>query len=103
MKSTPKPPPARFQVSIETESKTGDVLAVYFQIRKGRHDHTKQFENGAAIADYDKHGYLLGVELLAPCAVRVVDELAKEEPNVVRSGVKRFMKQSGPRELVMAR
>jgi len=90
-------------VSIETEDETGDVLAVYFQIRKGRHDHTKQFENGAAIADYDKHGYLLGLELLAPCKVRVVDELAKAEPRIVRSSVKRFMRQSGPRELVMAR
>ena len=98
-----QPPKARFKVTVETEDETGDVLAVYFQVRKGRHDHTKQFADGAAIADYDKHGYLLGVELLAPCAVRVVDELAKDEPRLVRSEVKRFMKRSGPRELVTAR
>lgn len=98
-----RPPKALFAVSVETENETGAVLAVYFQVRKGRHDHTKQFQGGAAIADYDKHGYLLGVELLAPCTVRVVDELASEEPRIVRDEVKRFMKRSGPRELVAGR
>ena len=95
--SAPKP---QFRVYIETEDATGEVVAVYFQVRKGYYHHVKEFADGAAIADYDKHGYFLGVELLAPCRIKIVDELAKEEPLALRSSVKRFMKNSGPRELV---
>lgn len=101
--SKAKPPKQHFEVTIETEDATGDVLAVYFQIRKGRYDHVKTFSDGAAIADYDKHGYLLGVELLAPCKVSIVDEVAEEETQFVRSSVKQFMRKSGPRELVQTR
>jgi hypothetical protein len=89
------------RVSIETVDSTGEVLAAYFQIRKGRSDHVKQFANGAAIADYDKNGYLLGVEVLAPCKVKVVDQIVKDEPKAVASRVRHFMQQSGPRELVV--
>ena len=98
-----KEPKRQFRVEIETEDATGDVLAVYFQVRKGKYDHIKEFEDGAAVADYDKNGYLLGVELLAPCKVKIVDELAKEEPPAWRSNIKRFMRSTGPRELVPAR
>jgi hypothetical protein len=97
-----KAPKLHFRVSIETEDLTGDVLSVYFQIRKGRHDHAKEFADGAAIADYDKHGFLLGVELLAPCKATIADEIARDESAEMRSEVKRFMKRSGPRELVPA-
>ena len=95
-----KQPPIQFRISIETEDETGEVLSVYFQVRKGRHDHAKEFAGGAAIGDYDKHGYLLGVELLAPCKVKIVDEVAKSETQLMRSGIKKFMRNSGPRELV---
>ena len=98
-----KPPKTQFHVSIETEDTTGDVLAVYFQIRRGRHHHVKEFAMGAAVADYDKHGYLLGVELIAPCKVKIVDQLAVSEPLAMRSRVKEFMRRSGPRELVETR
>src|SRR3972149_1906092 len=95
-----QPPQMQFRISVETEDATGDVLSVYFQIRKGKHDHAKEFACGAAIADYDRHGYLLGVELLAPCKVKIVDELAKAETQLMRSGIKKFMRNSGPRELI---
>jgi len=98
-----KEPKRQFRVSVSTEDATGQVLAAYFQVRKGRYDHVKEFSDGAAIADYDKHGYLLGIELLAPCKVKLVDEVASEEPMVMRSQVKHFMRQSGPRELVATR
>jgi hypothetical protein len=90
-------------VTISTEDSTGDVLAAYFQIRKGRYDHVREFANGAAIADYDRHGYLLGMELLAPCKVQIVDEVAEKEPLEMRSRVKHFLRNSGPRELVATR
>lgn len=78
-------------------------MAVYFQFRKGRYDHVKEFAGGSAIADYDKNGYLLGVELIAPCKVKIVDELAAEESPALRNSVKRFMRSTGPRELVATR
>lgn len=97
-----KAPPFKFAVSIETEDATGDALSVYFYIRKGKQHHVKEFAKGAAIADYDKNGYLLGVELLAPCRVKIVDEVAKTESVTNRAGIKRFIKQNGPRMLVPA-
>ena len=103
MRQIPKPPKPQFRVTVETEDATGDVLAAYFQFRKGKQDHVKEYAGGAAIADFDKNGYLLGVELLAPCKVTIVDEIAKTEPLGVRSSVKRFMRNTAPRELVPAR
>jgi len=97
-----KPPKPYFALTIDTEVDTGDVIAVYFQVRKGKYHHVEQFAGGAAIADYDKHGYLLGMELLAPCRVTIADQFAKNEPMAVRTEIKRFMKRSGPRELVLA-
>lgn len=98
-----KEPKIRFRISVETEDHTGDVLAVYFQFREGKHDHVMEFDDGAAIADYDSHGRLLGVEILAPCNVKIVDKMAANEPVSLRTDVKRFMRKSGPRALVAAR
>jgi hypothetical protein len=98
-----KPPKFQFLVSVATEESTGEVLAAYFQIRKGKYDHVKTFADGAAIADYDKNGYLLGVELLAPCRVQVIDQVAQTESFSTRSHVKQFLRKSGPRELVTAK
>jgi hypothetical protein len=91
-----------FEVSVEVEDETGDVLAVYFRIRKGKSHESREFADGAAIADYDKRGWLLGIELLAPCSVTIVDKLAAGDPAEVRSAVKRFVKRTCPRDLIAA-
>ncbi len=59
---------------------------------------TKEVSEGIAYADYDSEGLLLGIELLGPCHVSVLDSIAKGEPEPV----KRFLKGSAPRELVSA-
>jgi hypothetical protein len=91
-----------YRVHIETESATGDVLAVYFQIRRGKSHECREFQDGAVFADYNKKGELLGVEMLAPCSVSIVDTIASNEPAALRQHAKRFLRNSGPRQLIMA-
>jgi uncharacterized protein YuzE len=89
-----------FHVNVETDDVTGDVLAVYFQIRKGKVHRTEEFSGGNVFADYDRLGKLLGVEVVGHCRLSVVDRIAAEESTEVRNRMKRFMKRSGPRMMV---
>jgi len=85
-----------FRVDIETHDQTGDVLAVYFLVRKGKSHETKEFANGRAFADYDKKGLLLGIELLGPCKISVVNQITTEAP------ARQFFKNTIPRQLIAA-
>ena len=91
-----------FAISITADEETGNVMAVYFQVRKGKMHETREFEDGAAFADYNQNGELIGVEILSPCKVNIVDQLAANEPPEVRLRTKRFMKQCGPRQMIAA-
>jgi uncharacterized protein YuzE len=75
-----KTPKFSFRVSVETHDQTGEVIAVYLQVRKGKTSTTKEYAGGDAFADYDKDGQLLGIELLAPCRVRVLESIAGQPP-----------------------
>jgi hypothetical protein len=77
-------------------------VSVYFQVRRGRVHETREFADGLAFADYDKSGYLLGIELLGPCRVQIVDQLAAHEPAAVRTKTKQFMRNVGPRPMIAA-
>jgi uncharacterized protein YuzE len=92
--------PINFGVTVTTDDGTGEVLSAYFQIRKGTSHQTVEFADGAAFADYNRHGELIGIELLAPCKVSVVDQLAANESRDVRMRTKQFIRNSGPRTLV---
>jgi hypothetical protein len=94
--------PTQFAVSITTEDFTGEVISVYFQIRRGKVHETREFTNGAALADYNRNGELLGIELLEPCRVSIVDQLAANEPAATRRLAKSFMRRAGPREMIAA-
>ena len=83
-----------FGLSVETEDRTGEILAVYFQIRKGRVAKTKEIVEGTVFADFDKEGKLLGIEMLGPCEVAVLDKISNS------SRVKRFVKESIPRGML---
>jgi uncharacterized protein YuzE len=85
----------KFDFSMAVDSETGSIEAVYFLFRKGRAAKTREFAEGAALADYDKDGKLLGVELLAPCQVNVLRQIGGEEKDVAR-----FMEDAVPRSLV---
>lgn len=83
-----------FRVNIETRNQTGEVLAVYFQVRKGKTKTTKEHADGNVFADYDKHGKLLGFEMLAPCRASVLDNIAKQ------ASAKRFVRSAIPQGML---
>jgi uncharacterized protein YuzE len=86
-----------FDISVETDQRTGEVIAVYFEFRKGRVKVTKELCDGDAFADYDSSGTLLGLEILAPCSGRVLTRIEGMEPES-----KRFLKEAAPRAMVTA-
>ena len=87
----------RYSFSTSVDERTGRVMAVYFKLRQGEVDETREVVEGKAFADYAADGSLLGVELLGPCDIAVLDALAEEEPESVR----RFFRRVSPREMVL--
>ena len=83
-------------VSLSVDENTGGIRAAYLRVREGEVADTREVAEGSAFADYDAEGVLLGVELLAPCNVEVIDLLAASEPEAIR----RFLKGGPPRELI---
>lgn len=86
-----------FGVSIEVDNATGDILAVYFRVRTGKSVRTEEVADGIVFADYNARGELLGVEMLGPCPVSVLEDITSEEPEA-----RRFVSRSAPREMVHA-
>jgi len=85
-----------FKLEASIDDKTGRVVAAYLRIRQGQVAETKEVKEGSAFADYDAAGLLLGIEILGPCEVEVLDRLAASETEAAR----RFLTGSVPRELV---
>ncbi len=79
-----------FCINVETESDTGEVLAVYFRLREGKSATVREYADGNLFADYDKRGRLLGIEMLAPCEAKVLDKIAAHAP------AKRFVRNTVP-------
>lgn len=85
-----------FAISIETDERTGDVMAVYLKFRNGKAARSEELVEGSAFANYDAKGELIGVELLAPCEVDVLTRLSKQPP------VRKFIKRTLPRHAAWA-
>lgn len=90
--------PREFRINVTTDKETGDLMAVYFQVRRGRAAKVREFSDGNALANYNAAGELLGIELLAPCKVSVVDTIAKRD-----SVVKKFVRSNAPRKMLVSR
>ena len=86
-----------FELRVSVERETGRLLAAYLQVREGKADQVVEVAPGKAFANY-RRGKLLGIELLGPCEIEVLDEIAREEPDEIRE----FFLRSPPRELVLA-
>jgi uncharacterized protein YuzE len=84
------------QTDIALDKETGQVMAVYFHVRKGRSAETREFDNGNAFADYDTKGRLLGVEVLGPCKVTILDRISRKEPKPVKT----FLRSSIPAQML---
>jgi hypothetical protein len=87
-----------FRVIISTDKKTGAFLAAYFQVRRGHAAKVREYEDGNAFANFNEAGELLGIELLGPCRVKIVDKIAKKDREV-----KRFVRANAPRRMLVHR
>ena len=83
-----------FQVSVDVATKTGEIVAVFFRVRSGKPARAKEFAGGSAFAHYNNRGELLGVELLGPCEISVLDRIVARE-----STVRKFIHRTIPREM----
>jgi uncharacterized protein YuzE len=75
----------------------GTVKAAYIRFRAGKVKRSQEMLEDAVIADYDEHGNILGIEILAPVKVSALTELV-DEPS--RTSFRRFIKHSGLPRLV---
>ncbi len=91
-------PKFRPRVDVSVDESTGGIRAAYIRVREGKVHETREVVDGRAFADYNRAGALIGIELLAPCKVEVLERIAKKEPEPIR----RFLRGSPPRELVPA-
>jgi hypothetical protein len=89
-----------FGVEVCTERKTGEMLAVYFQVREGKAAQVKEFADGTVFANYARNGELLGIEMLAPCEIKVLDKIAASEDPKYRNQTRDFFRNSVPRNMV---
>lgn len=83
-------------VDISVNETTGIVRAAYVRVRKGKVHETREISEGCVFADYAEDGLLIGIELLAPCQVEILDRITRGEPEPIQ----RFLRGSPPRELV---
>ena len=86
-----------FGISVEVDNSTGEISAVYFQIRKGKSAQIREFDNGNIFVDYSADGELLGIEMLAPSQIAVLDKITVNEPDT-----QRFVHRSVPRQMALA-
>lgn len=89
-----KPPRFSFNIRVCTNEITGEIIAVYLGVRKGKVAEVRELADGKAFANYDRHGYLLGVELLEQCELSVLDSLDEAD------AAKQFLRRSVPVDLV---
>ncbi len=85
-----------FKMTVETDHNTEKLLAVFFHIRRGEVAEVREFADGNAFANYGHQGQLLGIELLGPCRIEVLDKIARGEPKA-----KRFIRNSLPTSLAL--
>ncbi len=87
-----------YHLRLQVIGPTGELSAAYFRFRDGKVGKTVEVASGKAFADYSHSGKLLGVEVIAPCNIRVISNLA---PKNERAPITKFVRNSGPRSLVL--
>jgi len=88
----------RFELSISGRD-DGTLEAVYISLRPGKVRKTQEVKRNALLADYDEHGNIIGIEILAPVRLSKITSLA-EQP--LRGSFRKFVKKSVPADLVLA-
>lgn len=91
--------PYSFEMKPQIVRETGELSAVYFRFRKGQVHKTVEYADGRAFADYNVTNKLLGIEVIAPCNIRVIMKVVDVKD---KAPVSSFVKRVAPRELVPA-
>jgi len=89
-----------FSVRVQAHPRTGHPMAAYFHIRDGEASEVREVAEGAVLANYDRNGQLLGVELLAPCKKSVLSKLSSNAPASIRDAVKHLLIECAPIKLL---
>jgi hypothetical protein len=84
------------QLEVSVDQTTGSIRTATIRVRNGAVHQRREIAEGRVFADYSAAGELLGISLLAPCGIGVLDRIADQEPDHVR----RFLRGCPPRELV---
>ena len=83
----------KFRLEVSYSETTGDPVAAYVRVREGRVAQTKEIGDGFAFADYSADGVLLGIELLAPCSLEVLERVVEKESEPVRQFLRRGLRK----------
>jgi hypothetical protein len=86
----------KFRLEVSYSETTGEPVAAYLRVRDGQVSQTKEISEGVAFADYAADGFLLGIELLAPCNIEVLDRVSEKEPE----SVQRFLRRGVRKEMI---
>ncbi len=77
------------ELKLSCDAKTGRFIAAYFKIREGKSVKTVEISEGAAFADYDADGQLLGIETIGSCDISAPNRLFTQEP------IREFIEERG--------
>ena len=80
-----------FSIDWSIDNQTKNLNAIYFRFRTGTVARTKELADGRMMADYDRRGRLLGIEMIAPCSANVLEkiDIDKEARDFIKRGVPR--------------
>jgi uncharacterized protein YuzE len=88
----------RFRLEVSYNETTGEPVAAYVRVREGKPALTKEIKDGAVFADYGADGSLLGIELLEPCGIEILERVSEKEPEEVRQ----FLRHGVRKEMIFA-
>jgi uncharacterized protein YuzE len=88
----------KFRLEVSYNETTGDPVAAYVRVREGKVAETKETSTGTAFADFSADGSLLGIELLAPCRIDILEGVSEKESEQVRQ----FLRRGIRKEMIVA-
>lgn len=91
-----------YRIFIETDPASGTIQAVYLQVRTGKAVDVLEFGDGDALANYNRAGELLGIEILAPCGFQIFESIIKTEEPKQRKHTRKFVRGAVPQQMVAA-
>jgi uncharacterized protein YuzE len=90
--------PIGYEISTSA-GEDGTIEAAYIRFSHGPVAETREINGDVLLADFDKEGNLVGVEILAPVKISVLTELVQPPK---RAPFERFIREAAPQKLVKA-